>query len=271
MRIRSKPKNGSNLTMVFVFCIAVFFLVLGSLTVKSFLLLQASLFDGQHRFTVFVKDSKGESELISFAPDSKTIAMLVLPKGKNDTQKSVEKFLGIPVDGFIQGEKQYVQEEKDIPLFVRNLIFNYNRLQTNMTPIDLVRLWFFAKSVPTYSIVIQHLSTPVDQLVMDKRMVTLFSDNSVSQEKLSIQIINGTGVAGLGNRLARIITNMGGNVVVVSTANTVVKTSHIAYYGQQSYTAQKLNKILNASLSTMQKPEISDIIVTIGMDQASKF
>lgn len=264
--------------MVFVFCIAVSFLIVASLTVKFFFLLKASLFDGQHRFSIFVTDTQGTSEVISFAPDTQTISMLILPTERTSTKKNIERFLGIPIDGFMHVPKQYeLKAENDVVLFARSAVFEYKTLLTNLTIIDTIRLWFFAKSIPTYSIVVRTLNTSLDnvsiadQLTVDKRMLTLFGDESFAKEKVSIQIVNGTGIVGLGNRLARMITNMGGNVVAVSTAGDILQNSQIAYYGKETYTVKKLNKILPARLNIMQKPEISDIIVTIGRDLADQF
>src|SRR5258708_40377226 len=99
----------------------------------------------------------------------------------------------------------------------------------------------------------------------DQQQVSqMFIDQTFYQENVSMSVVNATDSSGVGSRLAKFLTNMGGNVVSVTSGDTIQTESSIQYFGKQTYTLKQLQHILHFPLVRMQKPSISDIIVTIG-------
>lgn len=270
--MRKKSKKTGNLRLAVIFGILVFLLILCSLIIKFFSVLSKSSFDGEHRFTVSVANNGLPSILVlSFAPDNNSISFLKV-KGFNN-QKSIGKFLKIPIDGSIKFRKQidFLEKEDGVESILRNSLVNLNSIDTDLTFIDLIRLWYFVKTQPSHVIISKELEDlskkGVNQeYAIDKLSSKLFSDYTVLSEKLTIQIVNGTNISGLGNRLARFISNNGGNVVSVLTSEKDLEKSQILYNGELFYTYKRLYKILGFPLEKSQSVVISDVIIIIGKD-----
>ncbi|RJQ36581.1 LytR family transcriptional regulator [Candidatus Microgenomates bacterium] len=278
--MQRKKKNivNNNLKIAITFCVLVFFLIIISLFFKVAAIFQNSRFDGAHSFNLVIYDQKNalkRNEVISFSPDKEEIAILDLVGDIKYTE--VGKTLEIPVDGLIGVENEdfyQIGKGKALDKFFGEIVFRKKNIKTDLTIIDLAKLWFFTRSVPEGMIGYKQFSINSNDLessesLIDKIANQYFNDNSIFQEKYSIQIVNGTDVFGFGNRLARLVTNIGGNVVSVSSSDKVLENSEIIYSGNNSYTAKRLNKILNFKISKAKDLQSMDIIIKIGKDKLS--
>lgn len=271
--MRKKQKKESNLKLVIIFCLLVFFLITCSLLIRFFSILSKSYFDGEHRFTISVSNNilLSDKAVLSFSPETNSISYL---KVKN-FNRNVGKYLKTPIDGNINfTEKNNLKGNKeDVEFILREAILKLNSIKTDLTFIDLLRLWYFTKTLPSHEIIHEQkdlLKEEINQeYAIDKLSSKLFLDYSLSQEKLSIQIINGANVTGLGNRLARFLSNSGANVISVLTSDKELQKSTIEYFGEVSYTHKRLQKILGFSLKEQKSPSISDIVIIIGKDSGN--
>jgi hypothetical protein len=109
---------------------------------------------------------------------------------------------------------------------------------------------------------LSHESTSNNSLITQT-----LTDTDIASESVSIQIINATNISGVGQRLGKVLTNMGANVVDVSSAQTMQKKTTIAYYGEQSYTLGRLQKILAVKATKLTRQPIANIVITIGTDK----
>lgn len=242
---------------------------------KIFDLVRRSSFDGRHHYTIAVDgtdSSKEEIILLAFSPDSSSATVVKAPRGIS--LKDMGKSLGIPIDAYLITRKDYVSlgdDYKDISSFTNNAAIHYNDEKTTATILDLARLWLFSKGVSPASIKVIDLSDQADDPQLDKTVAPIFSDTTIVNEKLSIQIINATDTSGVGSRLARYITNAGGNVVSVTSLQDASEkeTSSIEYSGESSYTVKKLEKLLGIKAAHVQNTGLSDIIIQIGKDRAT--
>ncbi len=264
---KKRRENKDNLNLVIIFCIFVFFLVFISLSVKIISIIGRSSFDGNHRFTISIgkHNSNMSTEIVSVSPETQVMTHIAIP---NLTISQAQKRLEIPIDGEIvysNGDK--IGTNTDFG----KAIINYNSISTNLTIIDLIRLWLVVKTIPASNQKEIVFDSQESDLVLDKMSYSLLSDYSVIKEKLSIQIVNGTDISGLGTRLARFITNMGGNVVEVSTSDNSISKSQITSIEGMSYTASKLSKVLNFPLEKNKKGGVSDIVIIIGKDKLQSF
>ncbi|MDO8461127.1 MAG: LytR C-terminal domain-containing protein [bacterium] len=258
MRRRRNPEKQSA-KMAFVFAAIVLFFILISLILRMVSLIGKSSFDGVHQFIIEVAsyEEKG-SKIISFAPDITSVSILYLPKGG--------RALKIPIDGSITASTAGLSNGKDVSSDLQTFIFGYGSIKTNLTIIDLIRLYLFAKTVPASNFTYKEASLSLfEEEKGDKILSSLFTDYTLSKEAVSIQIVNGTNVSGFGNRLARLISNMGGNVISVSTSEKAIKTSEILYL-DSSYTVERLGKVLSIKKRQMEKPMLFDIVIQIGED-----
>ncbi|MBI2074882.1 MAG: LytR C-terminal domain-containing protein [Candidatus Levybacteria bacterium] len=274
---KRKSSDNQSLKLALIFFISVFTLVIIAVSLKVISVITSSSFNGKNRFTIaIIKDS---SDIISFAPDTNSISVLHVASKKKLTGTDVGKYLKIPIDGQVilgqnsnQEFNKLFLQNNNVEMQMRITLTNYYAVNTSLTIIDVARLWLFTKTVASHAIYVKNYSIPdnVDlssELTIDKILSQLFSDSAVSAEKVSIQIVNGTGVSGLGNRLARLITNMGGNVISVSTSDKLIETSEIDYFDKKNYTLEKLYSILKFPIKKIDlSSNISDLIIILGKD-----
>lgn len=269
---KKKTAQSDNLKMVVVFIIFTIFLIIVSLSIKLIALYNKSLFDGVHKFTVLISSQNSKKlEIISFAPDTRSISVLKI-KGDN-IDPSITRVLSIPIDANILLKDSITDSNTLIKSKLQAMVFSYNTIKTNLTIIDLVRLWLFSVSVPKHDIATKEITFTKDNLETQKLFIDtsiipqFFTDYTLSKEQLSIQIINGAGVNGLGNRLAKLISSMGGNVISVKTSDSILNNSDISYYKKDTYTVEKLSKFLNILKKELKEPALSDIVIVIGKDK----
>jgi hypothetical protein len=268
-----KPAQKDNLKMVVIFLIGVFALLFLSLLFKLVTVVARSSFDGRHNFTVsfLSKDLPQKSILVTYAPDKETISILQVFGDIN--HEKVAKTLQVPVDGYVNGAitvpfiKSSENQGDMVVDLTSQLLISYPGLKTNLTIIDVFRLFLFATSVQKHNILERSLSLPMDDPSMDKISSFIVVDQTVAEEKESIAIVNGTSVGGLGARLGRLLNNMGGNVVSVSSSDTTIETSKVAYYKEASYTAKRIGKILSFPLVEANQQGIADVTIYIGNDK----
>lgn len=259
---RKKSNSGLNSTKIaLIFFAFVFIVIFVSLIFKVVAIISQSRFDSQNRFTISVTNDK-DLEIISFSPLSQSISVLKI----NGATKSlnINRFLKIPIDGEIKSALKI--EDLKVPDLMAKFIVNYRNLKTNLTIVDILRLFIFSKTLPINYIYDSKISTSIDPSSLDKIIPSLFSDEIIEKENESIKIVNGTDVAGLGNRLGILISNIGGNVVIIASSDRAENLSTISYFGKKTYTVEKITKILGYKLNKLDKKTIADIVIVIGKD-----
>lgn len=270
MRHTKKPNN---LKTVFIFCVLVFILIFISTVFKTITLVKQSKFDGKHTLNVQI-DTTSSSQVISFAPEKRTIHIVTIQKDSQE-KKQISKLLEVPIDGFIMpSEKKKVPflakfDESNISDQLLSTLVNIRSVTTNLTILDIMRLFMFSKSISSKDILLKEINASFEDVTIDKISSSVFSENTILQEKVSIQIINGTDIVGLGNRFARLVGNIGGNVVAVSTSDDIVTHSHIRYFGEPTYTLERLSRILQVVPTKSYQQTVSDIVIIIGKNKMS--
>lgn len=259
---KQKKSALSNTKIAIVFFVFLVFVIGLSLGLKIIGIISQGQFDSSKRFNLVISNSKN-TKMISFS-GSKNIAILKLDKNIEPLQAG--RFLQVPVDGFIN-YKNLDLNQKVSSMFFKSML-NYKDLKTNLTSIDLLKLFTFAAGVKESSITVKTISSGAEGIEIDKIVNRLAADELIEKDNQTIQIINGTDIAGLGNRLARLITNMGGDVIIVATSDAPHKRSSISYIDKKTYTVEKLSKVLGYDTIMANDNAISDITIIIGEDKA---
>lgn len=289
-----------NLQIALWFGICIVLLVFLSLIFRFAFIARDSKFDGKHRFTIDVFSIKTkEHSVISIEPLSSSASILQVSGAES---LNIGRILKFPVDGHItqnrQGNSQKLFRDKeisgsDIAFVLVDSIINSRKMSSDLTIIDLFRLVISFFNLSSANIKVLSLVLPIADYETDKLLSSFFIDTTVSLENVSVQIVNGTEISGLGNRLARVISNSGGNIVSVITSTSPIKHSQINYIGKKTYTAKRLSRLLSFPLfsldtqlitptpiqdvliptpvipsETIQKP-FSDIIIVIGEESSS--
>jgi hypothetical protein len=257
---KKNDSSGSNAKIAIIFFAFLVFVAVVSLFIKIIAVVRSSQFDGSTRFTLSI--SNGHNiEIMSLSPDSKSAVIFKLNNNIDSAQAG--KLLEIPLDGFVISNSLDLNQK--IESLFMNAIFNCNKYKTNLTIIDFARLAMLVRAIPENSIDVRSVG---DMSGLDNNAVgSLVNDPFIEKDHQTIQIINGTKISGLGSRLARLITNMGGNVIIVATENSQKKSSVISYIDKKTYTVEKLQRILGYEAIQNKKDAISDITIIIGEDK----
>lgn len=261
--MRNKKINKSkNLNLALYFGILVVFIILVSLIFKIFDIVRESKFDGENRFSVALIKSKNV-DIITVSPKEGSLARI---KILNSLKEPDIKNLLMPIDAYVVVKSDFNSDSKS---YFLKIFLNSRKIKKNLSLFDLLKLSLYSASLNSEKIIEESVSKD-DAEKMKLISESFFKDPKIVGEKLSIQIINSTSVSGLGNKLARYISNMGGQVVLVKSSQDEAKNSVILYQ-EPSYTAKKLSEKLDISLKKDENNSISDVKIIIGKDKESLF
>lgn len=257
--IKKKQRKGKYLPLAFFFLIGVLSLILIAFLWRLIILISQSTFDNTHQYIVSVI-STNNAKILSFMPDNHTISIVTIT-GKFDSAVP-GRALEVPLNGRITGEIK-----EDIRSFLKNHILSVTKENSDMNAIDIVRLWWYSKTVPPNRITEDVLSLPADQNTQEEKLQRIFMDKTIYQEAKTIKIINATGIEGYGNRLSKLLQHIGSDVIIVMSSDNPVNLTTITYVNELSYTVKRIEKILQIqAVQEIKKPIIADITITIGKD-----
>jgi len=248
-----KPKKNS-LKIGIIFSAIILFFIALSMFGKGISLLGQGKYDDNYPLSVKV-EGKGGTQFLSVFPKQHKINILNI-SGVNDS-KSLEV---IPVDARVVAPSLQVNPA-DLSSFFLSL--KNKDVKTNLTVVDIARLYIFSKTVGQGDVSVQSISLLGDSSA-DKIIFSLFSDPAIIFENLRVEIVNATGVYGKGNKVARLLSNIGANIVFVSTADKNAKQSLIYYTNSKTYTVERLERLLGFKSVKNNQKSISDILVLIG-------
>jgi len=243
-----------------LYTVLVFFVIIVSLSVKAIFIIQKNKFDGNN-LNLAISQNDNIVDILGFNSIKKSISILKIEKSKLD-EASVGQELGIIPDAKIESNID-ISGESTVSILKRAALMD-SSIKTNLTIFDIVQLIILTKSASGKDIQVNEITLPVQDYQIDKINSNLFKNDTLISENVSIQVINATGKPGLGQRLGRILTNIGANVVSISTSNTTQHQSKIQYFGSTSYTVEKLKKLLDYPVERVDKETIANITIIIG-------
>jgi len=256
--MKRKKQENSNVKLAGIFIIFVLGLIILSTLFKFFLIVKSSRFDGSHSFIVnFVGER--ENNIVAFSPQNKSLSTLIVDNPQRDSVKALE----IPVDGEIAAgdfNKDKVSEA------LLKSVLSLGKSLKHLTILDALRLFIFSETVPANNVNIREITSGLNDAQKATLIALSFNDPDIYQENQSIQIINAADVFGAGGRLAALITNIGGNVILVSTSDQTAKNSKITYFQNESYTVKKLSNYLGIPAEKSDNRGVADVIITVGKD-----
>lgn len=216
---------------------------------------------------------------------------------KTENQKTLDfliaqisKELGYPVDGyFLVTEKNWISKQNlekisaDLYSFsfflnlAKNKSYLDRNLYTNLSLKEFYQTTSAVKKLKPERINFIDLSKNLnqegylDEELFRSRFGVILEDPIIANEDLTISIVNSSGVEGTGLVLKKIITNLGGNVINLSSGqkqdNTTLVTTE-----KGSKTADRIKSILKTEIKdSKKKGNNSDIFITIGEDFAKLF
>lgn len=257
---RQRKNHGKTLTLGFLFAAAIILLIVFSFIIKTVILVQKSKFDGYHRFTIGVFGNT--MEVVSFSPQTSSISIVDLGKTKN---MQLLRSLEIPIDAAIYFPTLDFKQNNVISQ-LWNILLRPGIFKKGFTSIDILRLIFFSKALGSKQIHFVNIPLGSTNNQIQSDIGSDFVYPSIVRDGDTIQVVNGTQVSGLASRLSIFISNMGGNVVLVSTDTQNVRDSEIIYSGKSDYTVNKLSKVLGFKKISSITNNIADVTILIGED-----
>jgi len=181
-------------------------------------------------------------------------------------------------------------DEKKVKKIIQPQTFFENldklkNLETNLTILDLVRLFFALNNVRKDKITVYNLEDlnvleiiklkngTVGQKIKNEKLEILapsfFKDWQIEEEGLKISIFNATGKEGIAKKAERLILAFGGDVIRIGTQReiipkTICKISENKFI--KSYTLKKIRKIFHCKFKREPTEGREDIILMIGLD-----
>ncbi|MGI8420623.1 MAG: LytR C-terminal domain-containing protein [Candidatus Levyibacteriota bacterium] len=261
----AQHQSSKSLKTFYIYSFIVFLLILISLIVRGVILFEQNIFDPVHHFILTVQQKGTVKEIISFNPQIPAVSVLRVDD-KNIPYKTLAKEYGVPSDGYIQLDDS-MPLTTDPTALMWTSIMHAATLDSNLTIFDSVRLFLMSKNVATNNEISTDVSLKNHNIMNTNEITQALTDLDIASESISIQIINATNITGMGQRLGRILTNTGANVVDVSSAKNSQKETTIAYFGDSSFTLTHLQKLLHVTPTKLTKQPIANIIITIGNDK----
>ena len=176
-------------------------------------------------------------------------------------QDTLSDFFGLPIEGFLQFSGKYAEvSPQDLIAEFRgspfSLVYLLPHLKTNFTPFELIHLKFGLSAVRFDKIsqidlenadVLEQTKLADGSLVYiseDQRVESILAeviDPVIKSEHKTVAIFNSTNHPLLAQKAARIVTNIGGDVIIVTNGREKFKNTVVI--GEQSQTLQRLWQI----------------------------
>lgn len=264
-----KHLSNNNYKIVVIFLATVLFFIGISFAIKIWVLYNQSTFHPSYAYTLLFQSHDPSAYIVSFTPQKRTISILSVSQAPH-ALKALQQILALPIDGYVIFPKPQKVTAASLDMTLFSLLTQYHTVKTNLTLIDLARLMMYTKSIQNTEVFEERLDLPQSQAQIDKTMQALFAHPEITGEKVSIEVINGSDVPGMGARVARAVNNSGGYVIAVTSSDTEVARSQILYSGEKNYTLTRLAKILSFPVKKRENTAIADITIIIGKDRVEK-
>ncbi len=271
MRRKVVVKESKSLKTFYIYIVLVLLAIGVSFVIKLIFIIQQSKFDGRQHFTVVVTKEQKVKEIIAFNPKVSSMAVLTV-KDANVSVSSIVKDYGIASDAQLE-VNDAVSLGQDVTLTLWDSVAHFTSIKTDLTVVDLLRLTVLSKDITTNNKIVRDISLSQKNSENNTIIARALNDPMLASENISIQIINAADTTGVGQRLSRVLTNMGANVVEVSTSLTPQPKSKIEYFGETSYTLDHLKSFLDFPTSELTRQPIANIVIILGEDSrnTSKF
>lgn len=278
--MRRRQKENSSVASfqylkVFLFVLAL--LILVSLGQRTFTFIRESKFTGDH-FVFLVISS--EWHLVAVDRQQTQVSIVTLDNVKFDANWRVEKLsyeIGIPIDAVIRFDHKKTFGNFYREFFSWNManeMFMSKSFQSmeGANTLDILKMYFAARSLRFQGE--RSLSLTQENGEMNRETEDIFSrflsDSRLKTENTSVEIVNSSGINGVGRRVAQLLTNLGFHIISV-TSSEVRFPSQIAFRGDKSYAAQRLERIFQIpSFHSSSQTTIADVTVVIGEDYVKK-
>lgn len=277
--MKKKQKVSSVESFVYL---KVFLFVLGialsiSLSVRFLTYMRESTYHGTH-FVLLVVSSQ-RWYLVEPDKSLRTVSILEIknPPFIHPIVREKASFaLGIPIDGILiyRGKSEFSEFPKQFFLIrnVFDIVFGRAHTLTGLNKLDVVNIYSvarFATHVKFRSLSWSKTDAQ-NKGELDRVVYDMLSDEVLKNQKVSIEVVNASGVDGAGRQVARVLNNVGFNVVSVISSEQDLP-SHTIFRVQKNYTVERLLSIFHFPASFVSETALADVTVVVGREYAEKY
>ncbi len=255
--------QGKYISLAAIFVCIFAFIILCSFAYKMIHLMFSSNVDPSHQYIFSLSTGENTADIVALDGSSHSLSLLQV--NNSPSIPAAIKELSIPVDISLPNK---IESNTAIQDSLSNAVFS----EKSLNFFDKLKLWWAVRSIASRDIQTEEVSLPFDFLTQEETINTLFLDQDMYQDDKKIRIVNAADISGLGNTVAKYLSHIGAHVIAVDTADSMQNISSITYSGSETYTTERLERILHISAHPSSTTDaIADITVTIGKDRASAF
>lgn len=198
-------------------------------------------------------------------------------RGGETLEGTIREYVGVPVDGY------WFQ-----PLFtgdLKSFFLNPSRLfsgKTDLNILDRLQFVLTLEQIRSDKIAVINIKSIVSPLVLadgsnaatldeptlDNFLSGVFVEDRIRSESLRLEVINSPSYLGLGNRAARILTNIGTNVISVDTSDITLPSCQILASPKAagSQTIRRASAVFSCQIKAGNPDDRSDAKIILGAD-----
>lgn len=259
-------KKSDSTSYIKLFILVVLFAAFISISYKAFLLVKNRSF----RFSTYNIMLVGRSaHLVGFNTFKKQIYTLEVKDGREifSSKKPLTSSIisGVPLDGMIVSIKRenLTDSKNEFPTFGRTLSFlleDEKYVFYNINKFDLVKLYVVSRLTAWEDKSYDSIRDLSQDFSREK-----FYDSGIFNEKTSVEIVNSTGIDGLGARVGFMLANIGVNVISIKGGEEP-KTQIIAK-DHNLKTLERMERLFALKAQKAENTGIADIIINLGKDK----
>ncbi|OGC55658.1 hypothetical protein A2797_01160 [candidate division WWE3 bacterium RIFCSPHIGHO2_01_FULL_48_15] len=295
-----------SLALIVVFAV---FLTLGAIYIWNFFaepfasasstFQKAGSWDGETTFNLLWLQAQ-DSSVLAFNPTQNSFTVVNLPvesKSVSDSEDGLQaaaleasRLLGTPIDGYVLVGEQGLEDLRQIFPMAREIKDYFSlssvlrlpgvwqvareHFQTSLDFAEIFRVLWYLAQVRSDKIDLVNLSPELleDTALLDRKLAPFLRDEKLFLEHLRVQVLNGSGKPGLAFQAARLIKNLGGEVI---RADNFERQDLIRGYllldSSGSYTARRLSQIFGVFDSRPPRTgseSRADITLVLGIENA---
>ncbi len=220
-----------------------------------------SKFEGSVPINILVQGEK--NSVLAVSPVGNKLSVFYLD-GKVSRQDA-SHFLGLPLDAQIKSNSLDLSDDPKGKIL--GALLSYSGIETDLSIFDRIRLFLFVQRLKSEDLETRVVSKNQSFSEIDKIVSPQTADRKIQDEGLSIEVVNASGIDGQGANIARIITNMGGNVILVSTSQSSTEDSRVEYKKDVGYTVNRLSNALRFEVKKHRGDSIADVIIVVGKEK----
>ncbi len=204
-------------------------------------------------------------------------------------QGSLADYLGAEIEGWLYTTDDIPQDKKTFQVFFDRLLTNVftRKIRTNLPLVDVIQLWRSLHLVPSNLVamydlesqgILQQVFQPdgstlfiSDAELMDNFSKDFFSEPRIVEEGMSMVILNSTDHLGLGVQAARLVHNVGGDVIAVRDFSDQLEKTRMVVSNDTAMNTLTVKKLLN--LFDIEIAEVgdtaeyrADVVLILGED-----